>query len=145
MAEQTWPAWPECTVDDAETGDDLVQYKKLIVDKYGQEALTRSWLKTCEELEALTAGVSRLGTAAVPVVQFEDLFMISQERKSELKATGCFKVAGVVAKDQATEYTFYPQPLLFAFSNGGTLAPEHTEAESRAEQLVAQLRRGCDR
>lgn len=104
MPEQTWPAWPECTIDDAETGDDLVQYKKLIVDKYGQEALTRSWLKTCEELEALTARVSRLGTAAVPIVQFEDLFTISPERKSELKATGCFKVAGVVAKDQATEW-----------------------------------------
>lgn len=101
-----WPDWPEYTIDGAETGKDLVQYKKSIVDKYGQEALTKSWLKTCKELEKVTDHISELGTAFVPVFQFEDLFTLSQERKRELKEAGCFKVAGVVPKVQATQW-FY--------------------------------------
>lgn len=99
-----WPDWPEYTVDGAETGEDLVQYKKLIVEQYGHEALTSSWLKTCQELDTVTERISELGTAAVPVVQFEELFTLAEERKRQLKEAGCFKVAGVVAEEQATEW-----------------------------------------
>lgn len=96
-----WPDWPEFTFADAEKGDDLIQYKRAIVDKYGQEALTQSWLKTCKELESLTRKISKAGTSYIPEVEYEQLLTFSPEEKQKLMDVGCFKVKGVVARKQA--------------------------------------------
>ena len=70
-----WPDWPEFSFHDAEKGDDLVEYKEAIVEKYGQDALTQSWMKTCRELESLTQEIAKAGTAYIPEVEYEHMLV----------------------------------------------------------------------
>lgn len=96
-----WPNWPEFTFPTAEKGTDLIEYKHAIIAKYGKEALTQSWLKTCKELETLTQEISQAGTSYIPEVEYEQLLTLSPEEKQKLMDIGCFKVKGVVARKQA--------------------------------------------
>lgn len=100
----SWPDWPEFTATKAETGDDLVGYKKAIVDKYGKDALVQSWLKVCKELKSVTDRIASQGSAAIPEIRFEDIFSLSAEQKNKLKSTGCFVVRDVFTKGQADQW-----------------------------------------
>jgi ABC-type Fe3+-hydroxamate transport system substrate-binding protein len=99
-----WPNWPEFTKEKGETGDDLVEYKRAIVSKYGKDSLVRSWLRTCKEFESITENIAAVGSEAIPEVQFDELFTLASERKQELKDTGCFVVRQVVSQDQANKW-----------------------------------------
>jgi hypothetical protein len=103
---QKWPAWREFTAAEGEadpTGE-FIQYKKDVVLKYGKEAIRKSWLKVCKELETVTDDIAEKGTAAIPEVQYEDLFDLSYDKKQKLKNTGCFVVRGVVSEYLATTW-----------------------------------------
>lgn len=100
----SWPDWPEFTASKAETGDDLIAFKKAIVDKYGQDALVESWLKVCKELESVTDNIAELGSSVIPEVSFDDMFTLSPEKKEELKNVGCFVVRDVFTREQADEW-----------------------------------------
>ncbi|KAI1615027.1 hypothetical protein EDD37DRAFT_398968 [Exophiala viscosa] len=100
----SWPEWPEFTPTKAEGGDDLIGYKKAIVDKYGKDAIVQSWLKVCKELESVTDNIASQGSAAIPELQFDDLFSLSPEKKTQLKNTGCFVVRNVFSKEQADQW-----------------------------------------
>lgn len=99
-----WPNWPEFTPTKGEDGDDLIEFKKAIVDKYGKDALVKSWLKVCKKLETVTDEIAEKGTSVIPDVQFEDFFSLTPEQKNRLKAIGCFVVRNVVDKEQAAEW-----------------------------------------
>ena len=100
---QTWPIWPEFSAakGEADPTGELLQYKKDIVAIYGEEAIKKSWLKVCKELESLTEEIADKGTAIIPEVKYEDLFEMGKEKKEELKKRGCFVVRGAVSKEQA--------------------------------------------
>ena len=100
----SWPDWPEFTPGNAETGDDLVGFKKGIVDKYGKDNIIKSWLKVCKELETVTDRIAEQGTSIIPEVQFEELFALTTERKQSLKDVGCFVVRDVFSREQADEW-----------------------------------------
>ncbi|KAK5193717.1 hypothetical protein LTR99_006054 [Exophiala xenobiotica] len=100
----SWPDWPEFTPSKAEPGDDLVGYKKAIVDKYGKDALVQSWLRTCKELESVTDSIAELGSSAIPEIQFQDFFAQTPEQKTKLKDTGCFVVRNVFSEAQADKW-----------------------------------------
>ncbi|KIW54106.1 hypothetical protein PV05_06490 [Exophiala xenobiotica] len=100
----SWPDWPEFTASKAERGDDLVGYKKAIVDKYGKDALVQSWLRVCKELESVTDSIAELGSSAIPEIQFQDIFALTPEQKTKLKDTGCFVVRNVFSEAQADEW-----------------------------------------
>lgn len=100
----SWPDWPEFTPSKAEPGDDLVGYKKAIVDKYGKDALVQSWLRVCKELESVTDSIAELGSSAIPEIQFQDIFALTPEQKAKLKDTGCFVVRNVFSEAQADEW-----------------------------------------
>lgn len=101
-----WPAWPEFTAakGEADPTGEFIQYKKNIVAIYGEEAIRRSWLKVCKELETVTDEIAEKGTLAIPEVQYEDLFTLNPERKEALKNTGCFVVREAVPRNLATEW-----------------------------------------
>jgi hypothetical protein len=101
---RSWPAWPEFTPSKAEAKDDLVAIKKTIVDEYGQEALTKAWLKTCEALKTVTDDLAERGTGGIPQIEFEDFFKLSDEEKQRFKDIGCFVVRNVVSKEQADQW-----------------------------------------
>lgn len=100
----SWPDWPEYSQDTGETGSDLLGYKQAIIKEFGEEALTKSWLRTCAELESITTETANAGTNAIPEVDFDELFTLSPERKSALKEVGCFKVKGVIPQKQASAW-----------------------------------------
>jgi len=82
----------------------LIELKKAIASKYGEEAITKAWLRVCKELESVTDRISSEGSAVIPDVQFDDLFDLSPEKKKELMDTGCFVVRNLVSQEQAGEW-----------------------------------------
>lgn len=99
-----WPNWPEFSLKTGEHGDDLIGYKKAIVDEFGEEALTQAWLKTCKALKSVTEEIAQAGTAYIPEVKFDELFDLPAERRQQLKDIGCFKVKGVFDRKQADQW-----------------------------------------
>ncbi|EXJ92171.1 hypothetical protein A1O3_00721 [Capronia epimyces CBS 606.96] len=100
----SWPDWPEFTAAKGEAGDDLVEFKKTIVDKYGEDALVKSWLRVCRELEAVTDEIAERASSMIPEVQFEQFFSLPAEQKKALKEVGCFVVRDVFSKEQANDW-----------------------------------------
>ncbi|KIW66464.1 hypothetical protein PV04_05799 [Phialophora macrospora] len=100
----SWPDWPEFTAAEAESGDDLVGYKKTIAEKYGKDNIIKSWLKVCQELESVTDRIAEQGTSVIPEVRFDEIFELAPERKQALKDVGCFVVRGVVSREQADRW-----------------------------------------
>ncbi|KIW91475.1 uncharacterized protein Z519_07441 [Cladophialophora bantiana CBS 173.52] len=100
----SWPDWPEFTAAKAEPGDDLVGYKKAIVDKYGKDNIIKSWLKVCKELESVTDHIAEHGTAVIPEIQFDEVFNLTPERKQALKDVGCFVVRNVFGREEADKW-----------------------------------------
>ena len=101
----TWPAWPEFTsIPDEEQSDDLVNYKSAIIQEYGQEAITQSWLKVCSELEKVTREIREKGSAIIPEISFHDLQSLTEERKEECKKVGCFLIRDVVNQEVAEQW-----------------------------------------
>lgn len=100
----TWPDWPVFTKDNSEGSDDLVGFKRAIIDRYGEEALTRSWLKVCQSLERATDHIARNGSTVIPELDYHELFSLDNEKKEELKGVGCFVVRNVFSRTQADEW-----------------------------------------
>ncbi|OKL62045.1 hypothetical protein UA08_02405 [Talaromyces atroroseus] len=101
----TWPAWPEFSLNNnAERSDDLIQFKKAIIKEYGQENLTRSWVKVCSNLEQITAKIRDAGSTIIPEIAFDQLQYLSEEQKEESKKIGCFIIRGVVQRDLAEKW-----------------------------------------
>lgn len=96
--------WQEYTQKDGEAGDDLVQYKKDVVAKYGEEGIKKSWLEVCEALKKVTDEIAEKKTGMIPEVQYSDFAGLSDARKQELKDVGCFVVRGVIEKDVVEEW-----------------------------------------
>ena len=101
---QTWPDWPEFTAAKGEAADDLLGFKKAIVDKYSKDNIVKTWLRVCKELESLTERIDEQGTSVIPEVQYDEMFEMAPERKQELKDVGCFVVRGVFERDQADKW-----------------------------------------
>lgn len=101
---ETWPAWPEYTAEAGEQGEDLVEYKKSIVEQYGKENIINSWLKVCKELETITLNIADQGTAAIPELRYEDVFHLDVDGKQKLKDVGCFVVRDVYPRSQADQW-----------------------------------------
>lgn len=101
---QTWPAWPEFTAakGEADLDGEFVKYKKDLLALYGEDAIRKSWLKVCKDLETITDGIAEKGTSTIPEIRYEDFFDLSPEKKQNLKDTGCFVVRGVVSESLAT-------------------------------------------
>ena len=100
----SWPDWPEFSPAKAEPGDDLVGYKKAIVDKYGKNNIIESWLKVCKALGSVTDRIAEQGTSAIPDIQFEEVSTLAPEKKQALKDAGCFVVRGVFSREQTDKW-----------------------------------------
>ena len=64
-----WPAWTEYAYGGMkENGDlDFLAVKKAIIAEYGTEALRRSWIKVCNELQKVTDDIRERGNKIIPV------------------------------------------------------------------------------
>ncbi|KAF2805433.1 DUF1479-domain-containing protein [Mytilinidion resinicola] len=100
-----WPPWKEYVLDKkvAEVYDadgDYAAAKKAIIEEYGEEALRKSWVKTCAALEKVTAELEEKGNEVIPILSIQDVLSdsVSEETKTEIRRVGCFVVRGVIPK-----------------------------------------------
>jgi len=96
--------WPALTEAEGEHLPGQLEIKRLIAAEYGEENLTKSWLKVCKELESVTAEISAKGSACIPELGFQEFQKLSAEEKDKLKTTGCFVVRQVIDESQARGY-----------------------------------------
>ena len=101
-----WPQWPEFSESDvpAEATQRLQSYKKQVLAEYGEESLRQAWLKTCERLKVVTEDIRAQGSSIIPVIEFDDLEHLDENKKQRMKDVGCFVIRGVVPKDQVTSH-----------------------------------------
>ncbi|KAJ9307886.1 hypothetical protein DTO027B5_5160 [Paecilomyces variotii] len=99
-----WPDWPEFASSDVrpEDEEEFKEYKRQIIDEYGEENIRKAWLKTCEDLKVITAILSEKGSSVIPELDFNDLQDLSEEKVKELKKIGCFVIRNVIPTAEAT-------------------------------------------
>ncbi|KAI1773857.1 DUF1479-domain-containing protein [Hypoxylon cercidicola] len=102
---ENWPAWNEfgVTAEGNTEGPDYAQAKAEIIAEYGEEALRRSWVKVCKDLETVTKNLSASGDASIPIFQMKNILEdgLSTEQIAQLKSTGCCVVRGVISEAEA--------------------------------------------
>ncbi|KAK7418774.1 hypothetical protein QQX98_003792 [Neonectria punicea] len=104
----SWPAWQEFETPSKDVSPDTFtsssKAKAEIIAQYGEEALRKSWLRVCKDLEVVTDRLSALGSKAVPVLDMKEIQDgdLSDARRSELKSSGCCIVRGVIESAEAT-------------------------------------------
>ena len=101
-----WPAWAEYTSEDAASVKDpeFLAIKKSIIAEYGAEALRKSWIKVCKQLEAITDEIADKGNTIIPTFEtsqvLDDGFTAVQEQ--EIKRIGAFVCRGTVPATETT-------------------------------------------
>lgn len=98
MAAHLWKEFPQET---GETGEELVQYKKDIVAKYGDEGIKKSWIEVCALLEKVTKVIAEKKTSMIPDIKFSEFADLSEERVQKLKEVGCLVVRDVIDREEA--------------------------------------------
>ncbi|ETS74586.1 hypothetical protein PFICI_13070 [Pestalotiopsis fici W106-1] len=103
-----WPLWNEFLDPPASVSEDTFtsssKAKAEVIAQYGEAALRQGWLKVCKQLEVVTERLAKLGSDAIPVLGIEDFGPggLSEERRSEVKSSGCCIVRGVLDREEAT-------------------------------------------
>ncbi|KAH7210340.1 hypothetical protein BKA60DRAFT_524099 [Fusarium oxysporum] len=127
-----WPAWPEYICENAASSKDpeFLQVKKAIICEYGAEALRRSWIKVCKELESITDEIIEKGSTIIPV--FDTLEVIdkgfSPEQQAEIKKIGSFVCRNTVSKEDAT--ALYSDLRTYVADNKGSIQAWPKESPS---------------
>jgi hypothetical protein len=110
MAEtiQPWP-WAQFT-NDAETmakydaDPEYLHTKKQYDEEFGRDKIITSWIKTCEELEKLTAEIKERRKDMIPTIDMEAIARgeggVSPEKIKEIRRVGSVIVTGVVPKEE---------------------------------------------
>ncbi len=103
---EKWPPWKEFGLapEDNTQGAEFAKAKGDIIAQYGEEALRRSWIKVCKDLETVTESLSTLGSASIPIFQMKEIrdHGLSEEQSRQLKSSGCCVVRGVIPEADAT-------------------------------------------
>ncbi|KAF4452060.1 hypothetical protein F53441_4991 [Fusarium austroafricanum] len=102
-----WPAWPEYTFDSTAPFKDseFLAVKKAIIEEYGADALYKSWIKVCNDLEHITDEIVKRGNNIIPVfdtVQVLDKGF-SEEQQAEIRRIGSFICRSTVPQDEANK------------------------------------------
>lgn len=100
-----WPKWAEFGTPPKDTSKDVsaeAEAKAAIIAEYGEEALRQSWLKVCKNLETVTDRLASQGDGAIPVLDISEITAsgLSDERRAQIKASGCCVVRGVIDTEE---------------------------------------------
>ena len=103
-----WPPWKEFVLDKSvseqyQKDNDYTTSKKAVIEEFGEDALRKSWLKTCAELEKVTEEIEAKGSKIMPEITLQEVLQnkVSDETKDEIKRVGCFIVRDVIPKQEA--------------------------------------------
>lgn len=102
-----WPAWTEYTHGGAkETGDpDFLAVKKAIIAEYGAEALRRSWIKVCDELQKITDDIGEKGNKIIPVFETADIINkgFTDAQREAIQSIGACVCRGTVPEEDTNK------------------------------------------
>lgn len=108
VSEPKWPdGWRMFTPEDCDPQDPYHQQalKKTILSEYGADSLRQAWIKTCKALSSVTSSIEKLGSASIPVFQYDEIVSEKNEKALDrVKAMGCCIVRGVIPKDEADQH-----------------------------------------
>jgi hypothetical protein len=99
-----WALWPQFNASKGELPTEYARYKQAIIDQYGVEAVTQSWLRTCKSLELLTTKIAKAGTSFIPVLTLDEILSATEKQKDHLREIGCFVVRNAVPRTDATAW-----------------------------------------
>lgn len=98
-----WPAgWPSFSPKDKDksSSEELrLNLKREIIAEYGEESLTKAWLKTCDALRQVTSSIAEAGSAYIPAFEFKDVVgPDNSDILEEMKAKGGFIIRNVIPR-----------------------------------------------
>jgi hypothetical protein len=127
-----WPPWPQLIFNPFkhEPKPEDEQYQKLIGTQYGSEALRRSWIETCKELNTITENIVANGNSVIPILELDEILDASESVRDRLRAIGCFVVRGAVPRTQATEW--YHELKGYVEDNKGSITGMHSSLQDIA-------------
>ncbi|KAK6542953.1 hypothetical protein TWF694_006889 [Orbilia ellipsospora] len=97
-----WPAWQEYGLKDRSAEAEYLDAKRAVIEEYGQEKLTKGWIRVCEQLAKITEEIIQQGNEIIPVCSAETLQKgFSSEEEARIKKTGCVIVRGVIPEEEA--------------------------------------------
>jgi hypothetical protein len=103
-----WLAWREFTQTDKTSLSEAegLAIKHAIAAEYGQEAMRRSWLKTCERLKGVTNRIASQRSSAVPAFDAPRILKdgFSTEEVSLVKESGCCIIRGAIQEVEAKSF-----------------------------------------
>ena len=105
-ATRVWPAWPEFTsqgVTEAKDPD-FLSTKKAIIDEYGADALRKSWITICKELEAVTDEIAEKGSTIVPTFDTAQILSdgFTEAQRAEAQRIGAFVCRATIPETEAS-------------------------------------------
>jgi len=102
-----WPEWREYSeLDKSSVGDTaFIEAMQSIISEYGEEALRKSWLETCERLSDITDEIASSGTDYIPVFESESILKNGFSTKEALRfrKVGCCIVRDVIPEKDAKQ------------------------------------------
>lgn len=93
--------WPQFVREEGELDPENVRVKKDIAAEYGEEALRKSWITTCNALNKITRSIEDKQTSLIPELSYDEAMDMSEAKKDELRSVGCFVIRGAVPKETA--------------------------------------------
>lgn len=93
--------WPEYHRAEAELDPENIDVKKVIAAQYGEDALRRSWLAVCKELENSTQEMIDQGTNLIREFSYDEFFQMGDADKEEIKRRGCVVIRGTIPSETA--------------------------------------------
>ncbi|KAK3190633.1 hypothetical protein K4F52_003324 [Lecanicillium sp. MT-2017a] len=99
-----WPAWSEYKVQGTTEANDpeYLAVKKEIIERYGADALYRSWVKVCLELENVTEEIAAKGNSMIPIFDTAEIISggFTDEQQCEIKRVGAFVCRGTIPESE---------------------------------------------
>lgn len=127
-----WPNWAEFGTPPKDVSDDSAEAeaKAAIIAEYGEESLRQSWLKVCKNLETVTDRLASIGNAAIPVFDMAEVSAggLSDERRAQVKASGCCIVRGVIGSEETA--SLFTALKTFVTENKGDISGWPAESPS---------------
>ncbi|KAH7069734.1 hypothetical protein BKA63DRAFT_88160 [Paraphoma chrysanthemicola] len=98
-----WPPWPEFTSPDSLDGKaSLLSMKKAIIAEYGADTLRQSWIKVCNELQAITDEIVEKGNGIIPIFDTAHVLAdgFTESDQAEIKRIGAFICRSTIPEDE---------------------------------------------
>jgi hypothetical protein len=128
-----WPAWPEFTSPSSKYSDDpdFLRTKKAVIERYGRDALSRSWVQVCRDLATVTEEIEEKRNSIIPIFDTQQVLAaggFTDQQRDSAKKIGCFVFRGTVPSEEVNQ--LYAQLKQYLRDNDGSIKAWPEESPS---------------